>query len=170
MNDLAQLNTSRPSELGVGAQHFDGEGNFVHDALTGRLHLDPKFKISWSIVEAIAVLVMHIFVFAQWTAQRLLHEYAVLVSFASSAQMQTSVSGRMDVPGLVYRAPFSSFSPALNRAEPLLHVVASVSAVLGAAKVTFARLSAKLTLEHWRGAAVHAASLALPIALVKEIV
>lgn len=58
MNDLAQLNSGRLSELGVGADHFNSPSEFVNDTLTRPVTAAEQFEVLDSIISTDSVDVM----------------------------------------------------------------------------------------------------------------
>ena len=170
-----QLDTGLLREFGIQLKYLDRKRDFVGDALARRLHLHPQFQIFVRIVKAITVFVVNVLAFAKWAAQTLFHEFAVLVFFATSAQMKATISRRMHVSFGVYRAPLATFVSAFTRAESLAFIVARVFSVFGAAKAAFLSFAATLALKNWcwtTGATslVHEQALMPRPLFVKEII
>ncbi len=167
---MLQPYTSGFGELGVQSQYLDGERHLVDDALAGRLHFYPQLQIARRVVEAVTVLVVNIFELFEWAAEGFCHKHAVLKRFFTSAKVQSPVSRRMDVAFWADRAPRAAFPPAFFRAEFLLHVVAGVPAVFGAAQIALFGFAAQLALKSRWWFATHVAQLLGRPTLVKETV
>ena len=164
---VAQFDTGLPSELGVQTKYLDRKRNFVDHALAGRLHLAPQFKVARRVVQAITVFVVDVFTFSQRATKNLGHYDSVLKGLAASTQVQTPVSGRVDMPRRINWTPSAAFVTALFRAKTLAFVIAGVFAVLGSAKSTLLSFAAELTLESRRWLLVHEHWLARVLPLVK---
>jgi hypothetical protein len=62
----------------MSAQEFNRIRQPVGGALAGRLAFDPKLKVLWPVVLAVAVLVVYVLAFGERAAENLFHDYPVL--------------------------------------------------------------------------------------------
>lgn len=170
MLEFERYETGRPSEFGVGADHFDRERNFVDNTLPSRLPLAPKFKIAGSVVDAVSVFVVNSLVRLELTSEKRRHHFSMLEYFFAPAKIYSHVSRRVSVSFRIYWSSLAPFVTAFSRTKPLLVVVARVSAVFGFAKVAVTRLAAEFALKSRYGSIVHGHWLSPVPRLVKEIV
>lgn len=131
----------------VQAQDFKRESNLVDYALTRRLHLRPQFEIARGVIESVSVLVMNVLAFMQRPAEQLRHDRAVLKFFFASAQVQSPVTGRVDVSVWIDRSPLAAFVRALSRTKFLCPNVTRVPTIFGSAKVALFDFPTKLALK-----------------------
>ncbi len=143
------------AEFGVQRQYLDGELYLVDDALSGRLHFAPEFKIARAIVQAIAVFVMHGFVASKHAAKFFFHDFALFKYFTAAAQVHNHVPRRMSVPFWVYWAPFATFVPTLFAAKTLFFLVARKPPIFSFGRAVFGSFAAQLALESRWGLLVH---------------
>ena len=168
MSDRLQNVTCRPSEFRVQEQHVNRELDFIDDALTGWLHLAPKFEVFNRVVKTVAVFVVNVFVREKLSAQRFGHDNPVMKNFFAPAQMNAPVATRMHEPVLVNGAPRAPYVATFGAAKFLARIIAGVAAVLGAAHSAFFGFATQLALKGGRGFLVHGAQLLPFDALVKE--
>lgn len=68
---------ARFREFGVERQDFNGKRHLVGDALTGGLTFRPKFKVFWSVICALPVDVVHLFVRTHGATKDTGHDFPV---------------------------------------------------------------------------------------------
>lgn len=108
MKGWNQHNACRLGILGVEPEHVYGEGDFVGDALAGRLPLIPEFQVFITVICALAVFVVDIFNWKKWPAKLLFHEISVLkhLDFLSG-RAQVSRDGNPNVTTLNVKTLFA---------------------------------------------------------------
>lgn len=100
-----QLEPLFARELRIEREHFDGEGDFVGHTLAVWLRLAPQFQILRSVIVALAVLVMHLFVLLQGATKKFFYHMSMLVDeCALGAWVQIGRDRNPDVSVLSIRA------------------------------------------------------------------
>ncbi len=147
MLQVNQHNASRFGELRIGPEHVDREGDFVDDALAGRLLGRPQFEIGRVGVVPIAVSMVDVFALDQRATKHFLHDDAVLVQLHTAAFMKSTVAGRNEISVLGYRTPFAAKIAAFLRAKLGRVVMTKLFPVSHAKAATGNDLSAMSALE-----------------------
>lgn len=111
--------TSGDDELGVKAQHFERELDFVDHTLAGRLSFGPEFEVVRSVVRPLAVFMVRRFFWAKRAADHLRHHLAMLERFLLPADTDADISRSMvDMAFGIARSPFAVLVAALSGTEP----------------------------------------------------
>ena len=170
MSDRVQFIAGAPAEVGVLKQYLDGELHLVDDTLTGWLFVRPQFEVAKRVIEPVTIFVVHILVFFKKAAERIFHNEFVLVHFFPTAQVHSAVARRVDKTVRVNWAPTAAFVAAFLGAKTLLHAVASVAAVFGAAKMALSGFATQFALKRRGALVVHEHYIPGYLDQVKEIV
>src|ERR1700738_5311201 len=137
--------TSRKYELGVEPKHLQSEGDFVDDALAGRLTFGPEFKVLRSIVGSLAISVMRRFTREKWTAKHFLHDKAMFVPSPLPSHGNPHVSGAVKVAIRVAGINLPVGPTAFTRAELRGHIKAQQRTVFHTEAASLSRRTASLT-------------------------
>ena len=151
----SQFIAGSPAELGVQGQYLDSELHLVGDALAGWLLLRPQFEIGRRVVNSVSILVMNIFVFVQRAAKYFSHYKAMFESLCAATQVDTNVSGRMNVALRVNGPPVPSVVPAFGRTKYLTFLPAFECPIFAYGWAVLRSFAAALALECRRCFGVH---------------
>lgn len=169
--NLVQFKASRSGEVGIQSQYLDGELHLVDDALAGRLHLAPKFKIGQIVIQAITVFVMHVLMFVQRAAKVFLHNQGMLKTLFATLDVYAPIASRMHPSFRIYGTNGSAFVPAVLGTKTRFHVEAAVpSSVRVVNSTAFGRFAAILTLKSRWVVPVHMSHWTQCGGLVKEMI
>jgi len=155
VDNMYELDTSVFGEFGVESKYLDGECHFVSDALAVRLVPTPKLQVFRSVVESVAIFMMHRFVFVKGPTKHLHHRESVSKFFFAAAQVYALVARRMHVAFFGNGSPFTTFVSTIFGAKALSFIITGVFAVFSSAKATFFGFTAKLALKSRCGAFLH---------------
>jgi len=77
--NFRQHDPRRTGEIGVQAEHFDGERYLVNDALAGGMSLGPKLQVFRSVIGTCSVDVMDVFIGAERATNNAGHDLPMFV-------------------------------------------------------------------------------------------
>ena len=81
MSQVHQLDAGLGGKFGVSAQHFDGERNFIDNALAGAVTTAEQFEVADVVVESVAVDVVDGFFGAECASDVLFHDVPMFENF-----------------------------------------------------------------------------------------
>jgi hypothetical protein len=93
LTQVDQLNSGFAPKLGIQTQYLDGEGYLVADALSGAMAAGKEFEVGLGIMLPVAVYVVDGLFLAEFSADLLLHDVAMLKHLST---LPVNVSGNRD--------------------------------------------------------------------------